>query len=76
MTEKLAVDHNIWFENASRDGDMTIQAADPLNLKIPVASKNFFSVRLCGKWNSLPSGLKISENVKSFKNTYRRHMGT
>jgi hypothetical protein len=27
MTEKLAVDHNIWFENASKDGDMTIQVA-------------------------------------------------
>ncbi len=27
MTEKLAVDHNIWFENPSRDGDLTIQAA-------------------------------------------------
>jgi len=27
MTEKLAVHHNIWFENSTVDGDMTIQAA-------------------------------------------------
>ncbi len=46
MTEKSAVDPNIWFEKASSDGVMTRQAADPLNVKIPAARldlrKNFF----------------------------------
>ncbi len=80
MTEKSAVDPNIWFEKASRDGVMTRQAADLLNVKIPAARlnlrKNFFSVRVCDKWNSLPNEIKNSENVKSFKTSYRRHMGT
>ncbi len=57
---------------------MTRQAADPLNAKIPAARldlrKNFFSVLVCDKWNSLPSEIKNSENVKSFKTSYRRHM--
>jgi hypothetical protein len=70
MTKKSAVDPNIWFEKASRDGVLTRQAADPLNVKIPAARldlrKNFFSVRVCDKWNSLPSEIKNSENVKIF----------
>jgi hypothetical protein len=59
---------------------MTKQAADPLNVKIPAARldlrKNFVSVRVCDKWNSLPSEIKNSENVNSFKTSYMRHMGT
>ncbi len=80
MTKKSAVDPNIWFESASRDGVMTRQAADPLNVMIPAARldirKNFFSVRVCDKWNSLPSEIKNSANVKIFKNSYRRYMST
>jgi hypothetical protein len=80
MTKKSAVDHNIWFEKASRDGVMTRQAADPLNVMIPAARldirKNFFSVRVCDKWNSLPSEVKNSANVKIFKTSYRKHMST
>ncbi len=53
MTEKSAVDPNICFEKASRDGVLTRQAADPLNVKIPAARldlrKNVFSVRVCDK---------------------------
>ncbi len=74
MTKKSAVDPNIWFEKASRDGVMTRQAADPLNVKIPAARldlrNNFFSVRVCDKWNSLPSEIKNSENVKIFKTSH------
>jgi hypothetical protein len=80
MTEKSALDPNIWFEKASRDGVVMRQAADPLNVKILAArldlSKNFFSVRVCDKWNSLQSEIKNSENVKSFKTSYSRYMGT
>jgi hypothetical protein len=80
MTKKSAVDPNTWFGSASRDGVMTRQAAGPLNVMIPVARldirKNFFSVRVCDKWNSLPSEIKNSANVKIFKNSYRRHMST
>jgi hypothetical protein len=81
MTKKSAVNPNIWFEPASRGGGgMTRQAADPPNVMIPAARldirKNFFSVRVCDKWNSLPSEIKNSENVKIFKTSYRRHMST
>jgi hypothetical protein len=80
MTKKSAVDPNFLFESASRDGVMTRQAADPLNVMIPAARldirKNFFSVRVCDKWNSLPSEIKNSANVKIFKTSYRRHMST
>jgi hypothetical protein len=46
-------------------------------VKIPAARldlrKNFFSVRVCEKWNNLPSDIKCSVNVKSFKRNYRRY---
>lgn len=58
---------------------MTRQAADPLNIKIPAARlevrKNFFSVRVCEMWNSLPSEIKNSKNARSLKMAYRRHTG-
>jgi hypothetical protein len=32
----LAVDHNIWFENASVDGDMTIHSRTPTgDIRVP-----------------------------------------
>jgi hypothetical protein len=76
MTKKSAVGPNIWFEKSSREGVMTRQEADPLNVKIPAARLDFFSVRVCDKWNSLPSEIKNGVNVRSFKTSYRRHMGT
>jgi hypothetical protein len=79
MTGKSAVDPNTWFEKVNRDGIVTRQAADPLNVKIPAARldlrKNFFSVRVCEKWNNLPSDIKCSVNTKSFKRNYRRYTG-
>jgi len=54
-----AVDSNTWYEKANRAGAVTRQAADSLNVKIPAARldlrKNFSSVRICEKWNNLPS---------------------
>jgi hypothetical protein len=48
-------------------------------VKIPAARldlrKNFFSVRVCEKWNNLPSDIKCSVNTKSFKRNYRRYTG-
>jgi hypothetical protein len=79
MTGKSAVDPGTWFEKVNRDGIVTRQAADPLNVKIPAArldlSKNFFRVRVCEKWNNLPSDIKCSVITKSFKRNYRRYTG-
>jgi hypothetical protein len=64
MSGKLAVDPNIWFKKVNRDGVLTRQAANPLNVKIPAARlelrKNFFSAHMCEKWNNLPSEIKNS----------------
>jgi hypothetical protein len=80
MSGKSAVEPSIWFEKVNRDGVMTRQAADPLNVKIPAARlelrKNFFSARVCEKWKNLPNEIKNSVNAKSFKASYRRHTGS
>jgi hypothetical protein len=77
MTGKSAVEPNIWSERVNRDGVLTRQAAEPLNVKIPAARlelrKNFFSARVCEKWNNLPSEIKNSVNASSFKASFRRH---
>jgi hypothetical protein len=82
MTGKSAVDPGVWFEEVNRGGVVTRQVADTLNVKIPAARlnlrKNFFSVRVCEilEWNNLPSDIKSSVNVKSFKTNYRRYTGS
>jgi|688.fasta_scaffold1474810_1 hypothetical protein len=38
--------------------------------------KNFFSVRVCAKWNSLSSDIENSVNVKSFKANFKRYTGS
>jgi len=51
-------------------------AADPLNVKLPPARlelrRNFFSVRVCEKWNNLPKEVKQCKNVKSFKRELKK----
>ncbi len=52
---------------------VTRQAADPLNVKIPAARldlrKNFFSVRVCEKWNNLPSDINAVLTRKASRGT-------
>ncbi len=80
MTGKSAVDPGVWFEKVDRGGVVTRQAADPLNVKIPAARlnlrKNLFSVRVCENYNNLPSDIKTSEHVKSFKTKFRKYTGS
>ena len=72
------VNSSIWFRHAAEaeGGRHTRLTADPLNIRAPVAMlelrQNFFSQRVCEKWNALPSDIKNSSNVKSFKNEYRQ----
>jgi len=63
--------------NTTADGGrVTRLAADPLSVKIAPARleirKNFFSVRVCEKWNNLPSEVKKCKKVKQFKMAYKR----
>jgi hypothetical protein len=74
IIEISAVDLKTCYEKANRAGAVLRQAADLINVKIPATKldlrKNFFSVRICKKWNNLPSETKNSANAKSFKANY------
>lgn len=72
------VQPGIWFDSATAPdgGRVTRQAADPLNVRVAGARldirKHFFSVRVCEKWNSLPSDMKTCKNAKQFKTAYQK----
>ena len=74
------VDPQAWFtmNMPAEGGRTTRQAADPLSVRLAPARleirKNFFSVRVCEKWNNLPHEVKQCKNVKSFKTAIRRYM--
>ena len=74
------VDPQTWFtmNMPAEGGRTTRQAADPLSLKLAPARleirRNFFSVRVCEKWNNLPSSVKQCKNARSFKLAYRHFM--
>ena len=76
------VDWSTWFtKHAAVDGNReTRAAADPHSLRMPPARlklrRNFFSIRVIEKWNSLPSAVKNSKNVHQFKMAYKKHMDT
>ena len=80
VTGRTDVDPSIWFTKVAtaENGRCTRLAADPLNLRVPAARlevrKHFFSVRVCEKWNTLPSEVKNAKNVSHFKQAYRRFM--
>ena len=82
MTMKSDVDQSTWFTKAvaAEGGRTTRLAADPLNVRVPSARlelrRNFFSVRICDKWNNLPSEVKNSKNVHQFKRAYRHYQST
>lgn len=80
LTESSPLDHRIWFDKnvAPAEGRVTRQAADPTSLRIPNARldlrKNFFSVRVCAKWNALPIEVKQCKDVKKFKMAYKNYI--
>ena len=66
------VNANIWFELVGENpARLTRNTSHPLNItsKNPrnEIRKNFFSNRVIEKWNMLPSDIKDSRNVSSFK---------
>ena len=82
MTGISNVDYKAWFTKvADADrGRTTRLAVDPLNVRVPAARlelrKNFFSVRVCEKWNILPSEVKKAQNASRFKSAYRQYPRT
>jgi len=80
LTGKSDVNWRTWItKNTTADGSReTRSAADPHSLRIPPGRlelrRNFFSLRVVEKWNSLPTEVKSAPNVKKFKMAYRHHM--
>ena len=76
MSGASDVDPTTWFPPAAaaEGGRVTRTAADPRNVRIPAARldirKHSFSVRVCDKWNNLPSSVKNSKNASEFKRAY------
>jgi len=65
-----------WFEKEDTEGRVTRQSSEELNVRVPCARldlrKHFFSVRVCEKWNSLPSTIKHCRTANNFKTAYRQ----
>ena len=70
------LDYNTWSEKASDSVRPTRTSTDPLNVKLNngrlEVRRNFFSVRVAGQWNSVPSHLKQLRSAHHFKKAYRQ----
>jgi len=76
MSGQSDVQCGTWFEKVDTEGRVTRQSSEELNVRVPGARldlrKHFFSVRVCEKWNSLPSTIKHCRTAKNFKTAYRQ----
>jgi hypothetical protein len=66
-----------WFQQAA-NGRHTRQAAGTLNL-VPKRGlhefrREFFSLRVVGRWNQLPDAVKAASTAAAFKSRYRQHI--
>ena len=69
------VNSNTWFSFVEpTHSRMTRHTSNPLNIQLKQARteirKNFFSVRIPEKWNSLPSEVRESKTIHMFKSRY------
>jgi hypothetical protein len=76
LTKKCAVDGEKWFEIEDvGTGPNTRSAATGVRIRPPFARtdarKNFFTVRVCDKWNNLPARVKCAKNIANFRSAYR-----
>ena len=66
-----------FFQLASGGNRVTRLTSDPLNVKINHCRldvrRNFFSVRVAQQWNSIPSSIKQSGSIGSFKKAYMKY---
>ena len=73
------VDESIWFTRISEVSQReTRLSACPMNIALKSSNldirKNFFSLRVINKWNSLPEEVKNACSLNSFKNMYDSYM--
>jgi Reverse transcriptase (RNA-dependent DNA polymerase)/Endonuclease-reverse transcriptase len=76
LNGNCAVRREKWFEVENRGTGATTRAAtNGTRIRTPIARtekrRNFFSVRVCEKWNKLPAEAKNAKNVDKFKRAYR-----
>ena len=82
ITGKDNVDPATWFTTLGHGGGaraVTRRQAGHLNVEPPQwdgeLRRNFWSVRVCDPWNSLPDEVKRTETLNAFKNAVDNHMG-
>ena len=68
------VDPSTWFQTLEPTrGAVTRRHDGYKRVEIPVCHgeirRNFWSVRVCEPWNSLPDSVKMAESVNCFKNS-------
>ena len=71
------VDHGTWFETYGNSNRLTRNSSCPLNI-VPKHARTdiragFFSQRVVNQWNNLPSTIKLSPSIASFKRAYDAH---
>jgi hypothetical protein len=76
LSKKCDIDREKWFDIDNSDaGPITIANTNGIRIRPPFARtdrrKNFFNVRVCEKWNSLPANVKCAKNIGNFKRLYR-----
>jgi hypothetical protein len=74
------VNKSIWITPASEGQVREIRmAADPLNVRQQASRldirKQFYSQRVVDGWNKVPTDIKNSVTVSSFKMAYKKHRG-
>ena len=74
MNRKVDVLPSTYFERFDENAKQTRIASDPMNIRKPQFNleirKNFFSIRVIDKWNSLPDSIKKATSLNQFKNLY------
>ena len=77
VTGKDKVNSDTWFTMGREGQRMTRGNAHPLSLKQQRARlevrRNFFSQRVVESWNKIPTVIKDTKNVSSFKRLYGAH---
>jgi ribonucleases P/MRP protein subunit RPP40 len=76
LNKKCTINGDHWFEIENVGSGPRTRAADTgIRIRPPFARtdrrKNFFTVRVCDKWNNLPAEVKSAKNIAKFKCAYR-----
>lgn len=77
LTGKDNVDPDTWFETYGNSNRPTRNSSFPLNI-VPKHARTdiragFFSQLVVNQWNNLPSTIKLSPSIASFKRAYDAH---